>query len=46
MRDGAGIVLQYTSGGFRTVFGSGLVTGGLTALLLNLLLPSATTDER
>jgi NCS2 family nucleobase:cation symporter-2 len=30
-------VLQHAPEGLRTVFGSGLVTGGLTALLLNLL---------
>ena len=31
--------LQYFPESFRTFFGSGLITGGLTALLLNLLLP-------
>ncbi len=32
-------VLQHVPNGLRTLFGSGLVTGGVTALLLNLLLP-------
>lgn len=33
-------VLQHVPGGLRTLFGSGLVTGGVTALLLNLILPA------
>ncbi len=32
-------VLQNLSAGLRTLFGSGLVTGGVTALVLNLALP-------
>ncbi len=31
--------LQHLPDGVRTLFGSGLVTGGLSALVLNLVLP-------
>lgn len=38
-------VLQNFSSQFQTFFGSGLITGGLTALLLNLVLPARPTQE-
>ncbi len=37
--------LQHLPEAVRTLFGSGLITGGLTALVLNLVLPGAVSVE-